>query len=178
MTLARWADMDEDEEGELVDGLLEEEEMPTTLHEMIVVWFTTALTLWARRHGAVVFGSELKIAVGPRTGRKPDVSVFSREDRPPLDAAIVRTRPLLVIEVLSPRPRDQRRDRVDKLRDYARAGARHYWLVDPQLRTVEMLRLGSKRYVVETVASKGRVRPRGFVGLSLTLDDIWLSIDT
>ncbi|HEY2366496.1 MAG TPA: CoA transferase, partial [Polyangiaceae bacterium] len=51
--------------------------------------------------------------------------------------------------------------------DYlARAGARHYWLVDPQLRTVEMLRLEGKRYVVETVASNGRVRPKGFVALS------------
>ena len=39
MTLAEWGDLDEDVEGELVDGILEEEEMPTWLHELIVAWF-------------------------------------------------------------------------------------------------------------------------------------------
>ena len=96
---------------------------------------------------------------------------------PSLKDAVVRNKPLLVLEVLSPRPRDQRRDRVDKLRDYARVGARHYWLVDPQLRTIEMLRLEGKRFVVETVASTGRVRPKGFAALSLDLRDLWRSID-
>ena len=42
MTLEEWADLGEDEEGELVDGYLEEEEMPTTLHETIAAW----LFLW------------------------------------------------------------------------------------------------------------------------------------
>ena len=124
-----------------------------------------------------VAGSELKIAVGSRSGRKPDLSVFTRDDMPALTDAVVRNKPLLVIEVLSPRPRDQRRDRVDKLRDYARAGARHYWLVDPQLRTVEMLRLDGKRFVVEDVAASGRVRPKGFAALSLDLTELWRSID-
>lgn len=173
LTLAQWADMDEDAEGELVDGVLEDEEMPTALHEMIVMWFATALAAWAKRNGARVFGSELKIATGPRTGRKPDMSVFARDSLPPLDAVIVRTTPLLVIEVLSPRPRDQRRDRVDKLREYARAGAHHYWLVDPQLRTIEMFRLKDKRYVVATVATRGRVKPEGFSGLTLDLKSLW-----
>jgi Uma2 family endonuclease len=177
MTLADWGDLDEDVKGELVDGVLEEEEMPTWLHELIVAWFVERLGPWARKHGARVVPSELKIAVAARTGRKPDLSIFSRDDMPALTDSVVRNKPLLVVEVLSPRPRDQRRDRVDKLRDYARAGARHYWLVDPQLRTVEMLRLEGKRYVVETVLASGRVRPKGFAALSLDLGDLWRSID-
>ena len=36
MTLEQWADMDEDEPGELVDGALVEEEVPTILHEAVV----------------------------------------------------------------------------------------------------------------------------------------------
>jgi Uma2 family endonuclease len=160
MTLTQWGELDEDDEGELVDGVLEEEEMPTWLHEMIVKWFHRHLDAWALRHDAEVAGSELKIAVGPRSGRKPDLSGFARADVPPPTTTVVRSKPLLVLEVLSPRPRDQRRDRVDKLRDYAHAGARHHWLVDPQLRTIEMLRLKDKRYVVATVATAGRVKPR------------------
>ena len=43
MTFEEWAAMDEDEPGELVDGRLEEEEVPDTMHEMIVTWPTYSL---------------------------------------------------------------------------------------------------------------------------------------
>ena len=38
ITLHEWADLDDDIDGELIDGFLEEEEMPTVLHETIVGW--------------------------------------------------------------------------------------------------------------------------------------------
>ena len=37
MTLGEWAELPEDEEGELVDGLLVEEEMEMPVHELIVM---------------------------------------------------------------------------------------------------------------------------------------------
>jgi len=177
MTLTEWSVLDEDVEGELVDGVLEEEEMPTWLHEIVAAWLVMALGGWARKRRAFVASSELKIAVGPRRGRKPDVSVFV-DDMPALGDALVRAKPYLVIEVLSPRLRDQRRDRVEKLKDYRACGARHYWIVDPQLRTIELYAFASRtsRPSAETV-SEGRARPRGFPGLSLDLDDLWRTID-
>src|SRR2546430_9160619 len=99
MSLAEWGDLDEDAEGELVDGVLEEEEMPTWMHELIVMWFGPHLRAWGKRHGAKVAGSELKIAVGPRSGRKPDLSVFGRDDMPALTDSVLRNRALLVLEV-------------------------------------------------------------------------------
>ena len=38
MTLEEWAAMPEDDEGELVDGVLVEEEMPDLTHETVVAW--------------------------------------------------------------------------------------------------------------------------------------------
>src|SRR5437899_7773672 len=76
MTLEEWAALDEDVEGELVDGMLEEEEMPTFLHELVEMWLAAALRSWARRRRGFVVGSEAKLAVGPRRGRKPDLSLF------------------------------------------------------------------------------------------------------
>lgn len=123
MTLQEWSELDEDVEGELVDGVLEEEEIATFLHELVVMWLARILGTWARRRRqGFVAGSEAKIAVGPRRGRKPDLSVYLRGRAPVLTDALVRTPPHIVVEVVSPRPSDARRDRVEKISDYARAG--------------------------------------------------------
>ena len=69
------------------------------------------------------------------TVRQPDLAVVRYEpgDRPRLVEP-----PLLVVEIVS--PTSQERDLVAKRRDYARAGAEHYWLVDPQTPLVVCLR--------------------------------------
>ena len=178
MTLEQWAALDEDIEGELVDGVLEEEEMPTVLHELVVTWLTAALRRWTSRRRGFLLGSEAKIAVGPRRGRKPDLSVFLPPLLPAPSDTLVRVPPHLAVEIASPRPRDVRRDRVEKLTDYARAGVRYYSIVDPQLRSVEVYELGSdRRYTVALTAAHGRVRVPGCVGLVLDLDALWNEID-
>ena len=178
MTLEEWAALDEDVEGELVDGMLEEEEMPTFLHELVVMWLAAALRSWARRRRGFVVGSKAKLAVGPRRGRKPDLSLFLPGALPALPDALIRVSPHLVAEVASPRPRDVHRDRVDKLRDYARASIRLYAIVAPQLRTLEVYELGRDgRYAVACAAGRGRVRVPGCPGLVLDLDTLWKEID-
>jgi len=69
MTLGEWAALDEDVEGELVDGVLAAEELPSFLHEIVVAWLIRTLSGWASRRRALVAASEAKIAVGPRRGR-------------------------------------------------------------------------------------------------------------
>jgi Uma2 family endonuclease len=181
LTLDAWGDMDEDEPGELVDGVLEEEEMPSFLHEIIVLWLAAVLGAWAHRRGGRVAGSETKIAVGARRGRKADVSVFVQPDMPELDAAVVRVPPYLLVEVVSPRPRDAKRDRVEKPADYAAARVRHYWILDPKLRTLDLFTLPprARRYTHVAAAATGRLRRiKGFPGLVLDLDALWKHVDS
>jgi Uma2 family endonuclease len=179
MTLTEWGDLDEDVEGELVDGVLEEEEVATILHEIVVGHLIALFRAWAVKRRGIVTGSEAKIAVGPRRGRKPDVSVFLSGARPGLMDSLVRVAPHLVVEVVSQRPRDARRDRIDKLHDYAAARVRWYWIVDPQLRTLEILSLdGRGKYVHALDASHGRLRTiPGCTGLRLDLDALWAEVD-
>jgi Uma2 family endonuclease len=178
MMLDEWAALDEDVEGELVDGVLEEEEMPTVLHELVVTWLTVVLRRWAGRRRALVLGSETKIAVGPRRGRKPDLSVFLPPSLPAPSDTLVRVPPVLAIEVASPRPRDIRRDRLEKLTDYAHAGVRTYCIIDPQVRTLELYTLsGQGRYLVALSAANGRVRVPGCPGLVIDLGALWAEAD-
>src|SRR5690606_25226085 len=75
-TLESWGALPEDHPGELVDGRLQEEEVPTRIHEAALMWILFALRAWGRPRGAKVYGSELKLAITDRRGRKPDGSVF------------------------------------------------------------------------------------------------------
>jgi Uma2 family endonuclease len=173
--MAEWAALPDSIRGELVDGLLEEEEMPTRLHELVVGWFFNALWAWAVPRGGLVFGSEHKIAVTQRRGRKPDVSVeLPAAADQEASASLTTVPPRIVVEVISPTLRDTRRDRIDKAREYARFGVRSYWLVDPAVRTLEIFVLGpDHRYVLAVSAGDGKVRPPACRGLVLDLDGLW-----
>ncbi len=179
LTLREWGQLDEDMEGELVEGVLEEEEVASYIHETVVAWFLVALSLWAKRRGGKVYGSEAKLAVGPRQGRKPDVSVYAKGALPSGRDNVARVAPYIVIEVLTPTPRDERRDRVEKVRDYARSGARYYWLADPSFRTLEILernRRGRYELVLSRSGGRGEGIP-GCPGLKLDLDELWREVE-
>jgi len=178
MTLEEWGDLDEDVEGELVDGVLEEEEMATFLHEIVVAWLIRMVGAWVHRKHGFVTGSETKIVVGPRRGRKPDLTIHLRGKTPALLDSLVRNPPHAVVEVISQRPRDARRDRVEKIGDYASAGIGYYWILDPQVRTLEIFKLDKgHRYEVLLSRSAGKARIPGCPGLVLNLDELWSEVD-
>jgi Uma2 family endonuclease len=179
MTLEEWAALDEDEEGELVDGQLEEEEMPSWAHELVVSWLIEVLRRWIVPRGGFVFGSETKLGISAKRGRKPDVVVFfPGTPLPSRTSSMTRKPPDIVIEVVTPRPRDGRRDRVEKKPDYASFGVRQYWIVDPELRTFEVLsRRDDGMFVELLAASTGKRTVAGCDGLTLDLDALWAEMD-
>jgi Uma2 family endonuclease len=178
LSLEEWGDLDEHVAGELVDGVLVEEEMPSALHETIVAWLLVLLTPYFRARGGFVFASGLKLAIRPRRGRLADVVCFGPGKKPEA-RGLVRTAPDVVIEVVSPSPADERRDRIEKPDDYATLGVRYYWLVDPELRSFEVWELGGDgRYVRARSALSGRVLDvPGCDGLTVDLDALWAEVD-
>lgn len=174
MTLEQWAALPEDEPGELVDGRLEEEEVPDLVHELVVSWLIQVLGNWLGR-GGFVFGSEAKYAVRPNRGRKPDVAVYLGPDGSRLPRnGIVRVPPDIAVEVVSPTPRDERRDRIEKMDEYAAFGVRFYWILDPLLQALEIFELSDGRYARAARATEGRLETvPGCAGLRINLDELW-----
>jgi Uma2 family endonuclease len=61
-----------------------------------------------------------------------------------------------------------------KLPVYAREGVRHVWLMDPELRTLEVFRLEGARYsLLVTHSGLASVRAEPFEALELELAFLW-----
>ena len=175
MSADEWAELPEDEPGELVNGYLQQEEMPGLLHEIVVAWLVRVLGSWAAARGGIVFGSEAKLAVSAQSGRKPDVTMYLPGHPPLPRRGAVRVPPDVAIEVVSPTPRDVRRDRVEKVDDYAAFGVAWYWIVDPQQQTLELFELGGDgRYVRALGATGGTLTSvPGCEDLVMDVDELW-----
>ena len=89
---------------------------------------------------------EPELHLGPHV-LVPDLAGWRRERLPALpEAAWFELAPDWVCEVLS--TSTARVDRVEKLPIYAAAGVRHAWLIDPDLRTLEVLENQDGRWLL------------------------------
>lgn len=72
-------------------------------------------------------------------GRAPDVMLFLPDNDAVFEHNVVIGSPDLVIEIVS--PQGERRDRVEKFREYERAGVLEYWILDYQFREAAFYQL-------------------------------------
>jgi Uma2 family endonuclease len=134
---------------ELVNGELEELVPPRPFHSWTGGRLPLELGRYLDDHEPEAFwGVELDIPTIPFFGRRPDFAYYSTADAARLDLTGNRVLgvPTLVVEVVS--EDDEERDTVTKREEYARAGIAHYWIVDPQRRTVLTLILREAAYEV------------------------------
>jgi hypothetical protein len=103
----------------------------------------------------------------------PDFAGWRRERMPhPPSGPFFELPPDWLAEVLS--PSTARLDRVSKLPVYARARVAHVWLIDPVLRTLEVLRLENTRWtLVDTFGGNDVVRAEPFDAVDPKLARLW-----
>ncbi len=103
----------------------------------------------------------------------PDLAGWRRERLPAVpDTAYMTLAPDWVCEVIS--PSTERIDRSRKMRLYAREGVTHLWLLDPIVRTLEVLRLEAARWVLlGTHSDADVVRVEPFEAIEIELTTLW-----
>jgi Uma2 family endonuclease len=103
----------------------------------------------------------------------PDLAGWRRDRMPRLpETAFFPLAPDWVCEITSPSTASL--DRAKKLTIYAREGIGHAWLVDPDARTLEVLRLENGRWTILGVhAGNEIVRAEPFADIDLELASLW-----
>ena len=126
-----------------------------------------------RAHGlGEVYVAPFDVILDPRTTVEPDLVFVAGERLDIIAERGVEGAPDLLVEVLS--PGTARRDRVRKLNAYSRHGVRHYWLIDPEAKTVEAFELVDGAYrLAAAVGGDDELRPGVFPGLAISLPDLW-----
>lgn len=176
MTFEDFAEINGDGRFELVDGTLEELPARKLLHGWTGFNLARLLGphLKQQQPGAVA-ALEVDIPTVPFYGRRPDLLYYSPADaKTGTDPVTNRItgRPTLVVEVLS--EDDERRDLVVKRREYAQAGIPHYWILDPQRRTILALRLTGKRYQEAGQFTRQDVLTSElFLGLEIPVEEVF-----
>jgi Uma2 family endonuclease len=107
----------------------------------------------------------------------PDLAGWRRERLPRApNAAFITLAPDWICEVLSKRTATI--DRKQKLRIYAREHVQHVWLVDPGVRSLEVLRLENERYsLLATHSDDDVVRAEPFDAIDLELALLWADVE-
>jgi Uma2 family endonuclease len=127
---------------EIIDGDLYVSKQPHYYHQRACMRVGHALESWNDEAGL----GETSVAPGLVFDDDDDVApdlVWTSKERLPqiIDASgHFRAAPELVIEVLSFGARNEQRDREFKLKLYSRQGVREYWILDWQLRRVQIFR--------------------------------------
>jgi Uma2 family endonuclease len=90
-----------------------------------------------------LFYAPMEVVLSDHDVFQPDISFISNNRLHIIGDRNIQGSPDLVIEILS--PSTETRDRDIKLEQYLRFGVRGYWLIDPQERTLEVLKAGGHR---------------------------------
>ena len=127
---------------EVVEGELYVSRQPHWHHQFACGQLFRFLQEWSERSSLGVANGAPGVIFAEDNDVAPDV-VWISHDR--LTAALgedgkLHAAPELVVEVVSPGPVNQQRDRQVKLKLYSRRGVQEYWLVDWQQQQVEVYR--------------------------------------
>lgn len=114
-----------DPDCEYVDGIIEERNLGEYEHSVMQRFFTVLFAVNRKAWKAEVF-PEYRVQVSPTRFRVPDVTLV-RLDTP--RQSILRTSPLLIVEILS--PEDTLKRLQQRVNDYLNFGVEHIWIIDP-----------------------------------------------
>jgi Uma2 family endonuclease len=158
----------EDDDIELVDGMVVQRVAAKDIHEDLFRWLFVLLTDYTEIKGlGIVRGSRTAVKITEHRGRLPDIVFVRKENAHIVQEDGIFGTPDLVVEIWS--PGDRLSDMLAKEADYKSIGVLEIWFVDQQRRQVRVLRKGREGYE-EKVMKRGVLR-------SEVVEGFWVKVE-
>lgn len=164
----QWAD--EDTLAEWVDGEIIMTSPASKRHQDIADFLTSVLRSFVEQHDlGIVLSAPFQMKL--EHGREPDLLFVAREHLDCLKDTYLDGPADLVVEIIS--PESAGRDRGDKFYEYAQGGVPEYWLIDPQVESVEFYCLEEGHYRLAFSGKEGRYDAHVLPGFWLRVERLW-----
>lgn len=176
MTARQFAELGEDPPGvrlELVNGEVAVSPSPTPEHSNVDTRLRSLLLRHADERKLGLILADVDTVFGEHDVRRPDILFFATDRLHLVGRKKLSGPPDLCVEIVS--PSSSTVDLVDKFQQYEAGGVPHYWVLDPEPRSIKAYQLRRGKYVL---AGEGQgsqiVRLPPFPKLDIPLDGLWL----
>ncbi len=174
VTYEEWLRMPIVDDGieEVIDGVIHIMPPAKWKHSLVVERLSDALKDQLDRRKVLVVTSQFGLIIRkkPLTTRVPDLAVFDIGTIVERDG-YVHSAPQLVVEVRS--AGNPRREREEKLANYASLGVPEVWAINPGPRTIDVWYLEEGQYRCQATVSEGLLKPRLFPSVQIDIAGIW-----
>ena len=159
---------------ELSDGRIIMPPHPTFSHQEALKRLFLRLQAFVEKNNlGIVQIAPLPVRLWPGKIREPDIFFIGKEHSDRIGETVCGV-PDLVVEVIS--SSTERTDRVEKFLEYAKAGIREYWLIDPEKKTVEVYSLRGGDYILVGKYSGSQVATSEMLpGFKLRASELFLA---
>lgn len=158
---------------QLIGGEIIMTPSPTPYHQKISAEISFRLISFVKdKKLGEVFVAPLDIYLSDKDVYQPDIIFISKERQEIIGKRKIEGAPDMVIEILSPFTAYY--DLRKKYRVFEQYGVREYWIVDPELRKIEVYENQNKRFKIYSEAEgEGTVSSKVLDGLTISLVEIF-----
>lgn len=157
---------------ELVNGEVALSPSPTPDHSNVIIQLIFLIESHNNEHELGELHQDVDTILDRFNVRRPDVLFFFKGRTHLIGKKAMEGPPDLAVEVISPSSVEI--DRVDKFQQYRDAGVRFYWIIDPELRTIDAWELVGREYIhIGHAEGNASIKLLPFPDLEIPLQRLW-----
>lgn len=159
---------------EILEGVLVKDPSPAVIHQRVLFRLARILEGYFRVHHpeGELFIAPVDVTLTETTVIQPDLFFVSGNQKEMVKDTHIDGPPAMVIEIISPSTGS--RDRVQKMSVYKKAGVQHYWLVNPEEKTMECFALrGGDYYLAAAGLDQELIKHPDYPDLAIDLAALW-----
>jgi len=174
-TYADYLTWEGSERCQLINGEIFMMASPSVVHQSILMELSTQFNIWLNGKPCKVFAAPLDVRLFPKEDKsdntvvQPDLLVVCDDKK--LAKGSVNGAPDMVIEILS--PSNTHSELFLKFNYYLEAGVKEYWIIDPEIKRIQVNVYENGRYICSVFKENACVPVTVLPGLEIAFKELW-----